>query len=280
MSSRIRGLISFLFAVVWPLVWRHYAPELLRSVLYEKLIHMMSPWVGVIFPYLLEYGPSAALAILGFYLFFRSKTPAAAVSASSEAKVVEGEVQPDAGPTRSTSGIINVLSTPINPRSLFVWIGTIGAACLVAWLYFVLVPAPSPSPAPAPTAVVGPAPAAAPRSTLASSCEQVGEKPEALPWTYVNRTSYLGRCVKVSHSLATVELNKEFPGDRKKYHIAQLDAPWAVFLLFDPSKWPTAPKKGEKFTGLCRIYQYQGTLEKRNGISLMPVYLSDCEQSS
>jgi hypothetical protein len=110
-------------------------------------------------------------------------------------------------------------------------------------------------------------------------CEIVSEKPEELPWTYANRSRYLGKCVRVSHLIAETEVKEVLPGDRKQYLVSKLQAPWAAYLILEPTKWQASVRKGSRFDGVCKIGYYFGQEERRGNYTLVPVYLIDCQPS-
>lgn len=64
MWGRIGGLAAFAGAAIWP-VGSRLLPEFGRSVIYDRVLHMLGPSLGT-------YGPSAVLVCVGLYLFWRS----------------------------------------------------------------------------------------------------------------------------------------------------------------------------------------------------------------
>ena len=64
MWNRIGGLAAFVVSAAWP-IGSKWLPEFVRAVIYEPVLQMLGPVLGT-------YGPSAALASLGLFLFWLS----------------------------------------------------------------------------------------------------------------------------------------------------------------------------------------------------------------
>ncbi len=72
MSKRLFALLSLLASGTWTWGW-----EFIRSLAYEKGSEMLSPFIGNIsLDQVIHWGPGAALAALGLWLFWKTKPPA------------------------------------------------------------------------------------------------------------------------------------------------------------------------------------------------------------
>jgi len=69
MWKRIFGVLSFVGAALWPLLW-----EFVRSLFYERGSHMLAPFIdSITLEQIVHWGPTVGLTFLGLWLFWKTR---------------------------------------------------------------------------------------------------------------------------------------------------------------------------------------------------------------
>jgi hypothetical protein len=70
--SRASIVVALILAAVWQVIG-HYVWEFGRAILYERIWHVIEPHTSNTIPFLFQYGPTAALVLVGFVLWWDAK---------------------------------------------------------------------------------------------------------------------------------------------------------------------------------------------------------------